>query len=103
MVLVLSEVGEKHSYPPFAMRYTVYAFRYLGLAVAAILLAVLGNLPVGPVSISFERWLVLIGIVALGIISYFLEDPLIKALGAAEEPVSSLGTSAIVARGPQLP
>jgi hypothetical protein len=100
-VVVASEVHEKKTYTAFAVRYTVYAFRYLSLAVVAIPLAVLGNLPVGPLSILFERWLALIGIVALGVATYFLEDRVIKALGASE-PVIKAGASA-VARRPQLP
>ena len=85
------------------IRYAVYAVRYLILAVVAISIAVFGNLPVGPLAILLERWLVLIGIVALGVVTYFLEDPIISGLGASEKPVRKVGSSAIVASRPQLP
>jgi hypothetical protein len=102
-MVVVSEAREKRRYTAFAIRYTVYAIRYLGLALVTILIAVFGHLSAGPLSLSRQRWLVLIGIAALGVVTYFLEDPIIRVLGASEEPVIKAGASATVARNPQLP
>ncbi len=97
-VVVASKVHKKKR-----IRYAVYAFRYLILAVTAMLIIVLWNWLLGPAPDLLERWIVFIGIIVLGLVTYFAEDPVNHHFGASERPVIKLGASATVARRPQLP